>query len=82
MFVTFNIASVLHFIIVNCYDPDAPNNGSVIDNYDHTREGATVTYLCDDGFRPSQQMTSNCTSSGNWVPLPQEHMCTFVTGKS
>ena len=64
---------------VNCGDPMKPINGS-LGPYDHAREGATVTYQCDQGFRPSLLMTSTCTSTAHWMPPPEMHMCTLVTG--
>ena len=72
--------TVLLCIAVNCLNPSTPGNGS-LGNYTHTREGATVTYQCNDGFRPSQQMTSYCLRTGNWTPPPELHVCTLVTGE-
>ncbi len=69
-----------HVISVNCGDPASPANGSA-GNYPHTREGATATFQCDDGFRPSQLMIATCTSTAEWMPLPQSLLCTFVTGQ-
>ena len=56
-----------------------PVNGTV-DTPDHTREGASVDYRCDKGFRPSTNFSSICESTGYWTPPPQGHNCTFVTG--
>ena len=68
-------------IIVNCYDPMPPMNGSV-SILDHTRKGGGVEYRCDDGFRPSATFRSTCTSTAMWDPLPQSLNCTFVRGKN
>ncbi len=65
--------------IVNCGIPMSPINGSV-DSPDHTREGASVNYRCDDGFRPSVNFTSTCENTTRWTPDPKDHNCTFVTG--
>ena len=56
-----------------------PDNGFV-SNYSHTREGATVTYTCDAGFRPSMEFNSTCSSTGYWTPDPEFHNCTLVQG--
>ncbi len=66
--------------IVDCEIPLPPLNGS-LGNYSHTRENATVSYQCDDGYTPSVIMTSKCTNTGIWIPPPEEHNCTVVTGK-
>ena len=68
----------LHYI-VNCGMPIPPSNGSV-GQYLHTREGATVTFWCNDGFRPSAIVTSICNSTGRWTPDPEQHSCIFVQG--
>ena len=46
----------------------------------HTRSGATVAFWCNEGFRPSQVMNSTCTNVTDWIPQPQLHICTLVTG--
>ncbi len=67
------------YILVNCGVPMLPVNGTV-DTPDHTREGASVDYRCDDGFHPSANFFSTCESSALWTPPPENHSCTFVTG--
>ena len=64
---------------VNCGDPEPPVNGSV-DTPPHTREGASVMYRCNDGFRPSADFPSTCTNTAMWYPPPQDHNCTYVEG--
>ena len=66
--------------LVNCGVPESPINGTV-DMPDHTREGAMVDYGCDDGFRPASDFTSICESTAMWALQPQDHNCTFITGK-
>ena len=56
-----------------------PTDGS-LGSYPHTREGASVTYQCDDGYRPSAIFTSICESTARWTPAPEDHVCTFVIG--
>ena len=65
--------------LVNCGDPIPPTNGS-LGSYVHTREGATVTYWCNDGFRPSAIFPSTCNSTARWTPDPEQHNCTFIRG--
>ncbi len=67
------------FCVVDCDVPMSPMDGTV-DTPDHTREGAIVEYMCDDGFRPSANFTSTCESTALWTPPPEDHNCTFVTG--
>ena len=73
------IIIISSMLIVNCGVPMPPTNGS-LGNYAHTREGATVTYKCDDGFRPSAIHNSTCSITGYWTPDPELHNCTFVQG--
>ena len=65
--------------IVNCGVLQPPINGS-IDPHNHTREGISVNYRCDDGFRPLANFTTVCESTQLWTPLPRNHNCTFVSG--
>ena len=72
----------LHLIClftVNCGPPMPPMNGTLI-SYLHTREGATVSFYCNKGFRPSSIVTSTCTNTTLWIPQPHEHGCVFVDG--
>ncbi len=49
-------------------------------DYTHTREGASLIYQCNEGYRPTAEMTSTCTSTAMWIPAPEELVCTFITG--
>ncbi len=40
-------------------------------NYNHTRLGAVVTNLCDDGFFLPAITNSTCTNDGLWLPVPE-----------
>ena len=52
-----------------------------VGNYLHTREGATVTYQCNNGFLPSSTMTAMCANTAKWIPAPEQENCTlFVPG--
>ncbi len=46
--------------------------------YNQTREGASVSYQCNDGFRPSPMMSAICARTAQWVPPIT--LCTLVTG--
>ena len=70
---------VINFL-VNCGDPNTPIDG-YIGYYLHTREGSTVEYGCNDGFRPSANRLSICSTSSMWIPLPEQHVCTLVVGR-
>lgn len=35
----------------------------------------TIIFRCKEGLQPSNTVTSNCTSEGEWNPNPQEHTC-------
>ena len=65
--------------IVNCGPPQPPVFGS-LGIYNHTREGAAVTYSCNPGYRPSAAMVSVCDASMRWMPAPENHNCTLVGG--
>ncbi len=64
----------------DCVDPFPPINGDVSD-YATTREGDSITFWCNDGFRPSGIMYSTCIET-LWVPPPHELDCMFITGIS
>lgn len=67
--------------IVNCGVPDPPINGALM-SYSHTRVGGTVTYRCDESFRPSDSRSSVCNYLGLWIPRPYDHNCTSVIGEA
>ena len=66
---------------MNCGNPVPPNDGYLGD-YSHTREGATVTFQCNNGYRPSAVMISICTSTALWIPAPEILNCTLITGNT
>ena len=77
MYKFINIFFNVNDVLVNCGVPMSPTDGSV-GNYEHTREGATAVYQCNDGFRPSDPVVSTCTNTAEWKPF---FNCTLVTGK-
>ena len=35
-----------------------------------------MTFQCDNGYMPQEEVTSTCLSNGNWVPIPEcQGMC-------
>lgn len=58
----------------NCGHPELPTNGS-IGTFTRTTRGASVTFRCNDGFIPTTEEISFCTSSGIWYPTPADHIC-------
>ncbi len=69
---------------LNCYsefcdDPLPPINGFLGD-HSIIRVGKNVSYQCNNRFRPSAVMATTCTSDLLWIPAPEKHNCTLVTG--
>lgn len=67
-------------LIADCGRPIPPTNG-YISNYISSRIHNTITFQCDEGYIPSIITSSTCTFGGLWIPPPEEHNCTLVTGK-
>ena len=41
--------------------------------------GAMLTFQCDTGYMPQEEVTSTCLSNSSWVPAPEcEGMCTTL----
>ena len=54
---------------VGCGPPTPPPRGSLGD-LTSSQEGAVVTFQCNPGLAPSQQMMSVCAPNGSWTPDP------------
>ena len=65
--------------IVDCGVPISSNNGS-FGSYTNTREGTSVIFECDEGFRPSAPMVTTCMRNAMWYPPPQDQDCILVVG--
>ena len=65
-------------ILADCGIPRPPMNGNMV-YYSGTRVGNTVTYACNNGYRPSSEMTGTCTMDSMWDPTPERHHCSLVT---
>ena len=64
--------------IGDCGEPVA-GNGVMIQHYTTTFERSSITFTCEDGFLPSDIITSNCTGQGQWSPNPATYMCTTTS---
>ena len=81
LILTIDIAKPKSYItfptLVDCLDPHPPMNG-FIEPYFHTRQGATLTFRCNEGFNPTA-INSTCSREGEWIPPPDQHDCIEVT---
>ena len=55
-------------------------DGVVIHNYTTTFEASSITFTCEDGLFPNDNITTTCTGEGNWSKDPATYMCTNITG--
>ena len=63
---------------VGCSPPSLFANGRVSE-YSSGAVGAMLTFQCDTGYMPQEEVTSTCLSNRSWVPLPEcESMCTTL----
>ena len=69
-------------VIVNCSVPGEPVNGTILD-YDNivTTEGSVITFQCNSGLSPEENMTATCTNAGVWSTDPAGVKCMNITGK-
>ena len=68
------IATVPIIYSVGCGPPPPPPRGSLGD-LTSSQQGAVVTFQCNPGLVPSQQMMSVCAADGSWTPDPAEQTC-------
>ena len=64
----------LSILSVGCGPPTPPPRGSLGD-LTSSQEGAIVTFQCNPGLVPSQQMMSVCAANGRWTPDSAELVC-------
>ena len=69
-----SLALTLSLSPVGCSPPYPPANGS-ISEYSSGAVGAMLTFQCDTGYMPEEEVTSTCLSNSSWVPLPE---CTTI----
>ena len=60
----------LYNYIVGCSPPSPLANGS-ISEYSSGAVGAMLTFQCDTGYMPQEEVTSTCLSNRSWVPIPE-----------
>ena len=53
-----------------CSSPSPLANGS-ISAYSSGAVGAMLTFQCDTGYMPQEEVTSTCLSNSSWVPIPE-----------
>ena len=63
-------------LIVNCSDP-SPAVGVFIDPFSDTTEEANIRFNCELGLEPQREDVSVCSSSGSWVPDPEDRICSI-----
>ena len=66
----FHSSYFLFLSPVGCSPPSPPANGS-ISEHSSGAVGAMLTFQCDTGYMPQEELTSTCLSSSSWVPLPE-----------
>ena len=47
-----------------------------IDPYHNTTEGAEISFMCNPGFVPAENVTAVCGADGRWNPNPATLVCT------
>ena len=52
---------------VGCSPPSPPANGN-ISEHSSGAVGAMLTFQCDTGYMPQEEVTSTCLSNSSWVP--------------
>ena len=57
----------------SCGRPVAATNVQLY--YNSTLEGATVVFLCEEGYVPNSTHTGVCQDNGRWSPNPANHIC-------
>ena len=55
---------------VGCSPPSPLANGS-ISEYSSGAVGAMLTFQCDTGYMPQEELTLTCLSNSSWVPTPE-----------
>ena len=68
--VLLKIILLLLHIPDGCSPTSPLANGSICE-YNSGAVGAMLTFQCDTGYMPQEEVTSTCLSNGNWVPTPE-----------
>ena len=77
----FNIVIIyLSFSIsVDCGEPNPPSHGSIA-LYTSTVKGSVLMFYCNEGYFPTEVISTTCTPDGSWLPNPTDTTCTTVKG--
>ena len=66
---------------VNCGAPNLPVNSSMLSGPSSgTGKGSEVTFQCNEGLSPSNEITIVCTSEERWSPDPEGIVCGVQPG--
>ena len=63
------------YFAVQCAQPLTSLNVSIEGYSNYRVEGSQMTYTCKSGLQPTNQLVSNCTNTGEWLPDPSELIC-------
>ena len=74
----FNNLFIIFMSIGDCGKPVA-GDGVMIHPYTTTYEGSSITFTCEDGFLPSDNIIANCTGEGHWTTDPVTYTCTATS---
>jgi hypothetical protein len=71
------INSCIHYYVCTdtCPFPSPPSNGAIT-NFSYTEEGTTVTFQCNNGFTPVEEIISICLKDETWEVDPLTIICT------
>ncbi|XP_069125538.1 CUB and sushi domain-containing protein 3-like [Argopecten irradians] len=68
----WNVARIPQCQARYCGVPPVINRGYLLQG-NGVQYGATVTYVCEDGYIPSNRLTLACQGNGTWEPAPECH---------
>ena len=67
----------MHACADKCTFPSPPSNGTIT-NFSNTEVGTTVTFQCNNGFTPVEEIMSTCLEDGTWEVNPLTFTCTAL----
>ena len=71
--ITYCDATIIFYLLISpvgCSPPSALANGS-ISEYSSGAVGAMLTFQCETGYMPQEEVTSICLSNSSWIPTPE-----------
>ena len=57
------------FISLDGCNPPSPLADGSISEYSSGAVGAMLTFQCDNGYMPQEEVTSTCLPNSSWVPV-------------